>query len=344
MSSASIETVDYHTAGEPFRIVLSGAPDLPGDTVADRRARALTSPAAQHIRRLLVNEPRGHADMYGCFLVPGDDDGADLGVLFWHKDGFSTACGHGTIALATWAVRTNRVVGDADGGTAVVIDVPSGRVRATVHRRAGRITGTTFRNVPSFVLHRDVPVETSYGTIDLDVSFGGAFYASVPAGALGLRVSEDNVIALTAAGREIKHAVDRAGLATHPTDGRLSGCYGTMIVDDFGDAGPDGTGPAGPHQRSITVFADGEVDRSPCGSGTSARMALLHADGRLGPGTVFTHDSIIGTRFTATVPEVVSVHGRGAVITDITGTAYETGTHRFTLDPDDDLGVGFVLR
>lgn len=339
----AVTTADYHTAGEPFRIVTAGAPDLPGDTVAERRVAAIESDEAQRIRRLLCHEPRGHADMYGCYLVPPDDPGAALGVLFWHKDGFSTACGHGTIALATWATLTGVVSVDPDGSTDVVIDVPSGRVSAAVRCAEGFVTGVTFRNVPSFVLHRRVPVRTSRGEIPVDVSFGGATYASVSATDLGVAVRPEHVTELTALGREIKWAVQEAGLAEHPADPRLSGCYGTMIVEDYGDGAADGTAP-GPHQRSITVFADGEVDRSPCGSGTSARMALLHADGRLGPDAVFTHDSIIGTRFTARIPGETTAHGRPAVITDITGQAFRTGEHRFVLDPRDGLDTGFTLR
>lgn len=350
-----VQAVDYHTAGEPFRIVTGGAPDLPGSSVADRRVRAIQSDAVQEIRRLLCHEPRGHADMYGCFVVPPDDAGADLGVLFWHKDGFSTACGHGTIALATWAAETGVVPVDPDGSTEIRIDVPSGRVGAIVRSVGGQIADVTFRNVGAFVLHRAVPVATSLGEIPVDVSFGGAYYASVAAPALGLTVEPANIDRLTAIGREIKWAVQNAGLAEHPTDQRLSGCYGTMIFDDFGDipvAGniydgvpaEAGSLPPGPFQRSITVFADGEVDRSPCGSGTSARMALLHADGRLGPGMVLTHDSIINSRFTAVVSGESSEDGRPTIVTDVTGRAFATGEHRFRLDPRDELGLGFVMR
>src|SRR4051794_6371687 len=184
MPSVEVVTTDWHTAGEPFRIVLEGAPDLPGATVAERRERALHDPAAGRVRRLLCHEPRGHADMYGAFLVPPDDDGADLGVLFWHKDGFSTACGHGTIALGAWAARTGRVAAAPDGETDVTIDVPSGRVVARVRCAGGAVEAVTFRNVPSFVLARDVPA----AGVRADLAFGGAIYASVPAAAFGLRV------------------------------------------------------------------------------------------------------------------------------------------------------------
>jgi len=333
-----VETVDYHTAGEPFRIVILGAPDLPGVSVADRRRLAIESDAAQRVRRLLCHEPRGHADMYGCFLVPPDDEGAQLGTLFWHRDGFSTACGHGTIALATWAVQSGMVDGDPDGATEVRIDVPSGRVTAVVARVEGVVRDVVFRNVPAFVLHRGVTVATSLGEVTVDVSFGGAIYASLPASRVDLAVEPDLIGPLTAIGREIKWAVQNAGLAEHPEDPLLSGCYGTILFDDLGDS------ERGPHQRNVTVFADGEVDRSPCGSGTSARMALLAADGRVGDGRVLSHDSIIGTRFVAAVAADVTVAGRPAVITEVTGSAFRTGGHRFVLDSEDPLQDGFLLR
>src|ERR1700752_903575 len=149
-----LRTVDYHTAGEPFRIVVSDVGEIAGANVRERRETAAATERIGRVRRLLCHEPRGHADMYGCFVVPPDDDGADLGVLFWHKDGYSTACGHGTIALGAWAVQSGRVAAPADGETTVTIDVPSGRVTATVRMSAGEVQSVAFRNVPSFVVAR----------------------------------------------------------------------------------------------------------------------------------------------------------------------------------------------
>lgn len=330
--------IDYHTAGEPFRIVLDGAPDLPGTTVLDRRSHAQRSPEAEHVRRLLVNEPRGHADMYGCFVVPPDDDGARFGVLFWHKDGYSTACGHGTIALGAWAVESGRVNADPDGDTDVIIDVPSGRVTATVTCSGGAVSHVRFRNVAAYVVARKVAVTTSAGAVPADVSYGGALYASVRAADLGLAVTPDHYSRLIALGREVKWVLNDSPYARHPSDRRLDGIYGTILFDDLGDD------PGGPHQRNITVFADGEVDRSPCGSGTSARLALLAADGRIDAQHRLRHDSIVGTTFTGRVLETVTAEDRPAVITEVQGTAYRTGTATFVLDARDDLGTGFVLR
>jgi proline racemase len=333
-----VATIDYHTAGEPFRIVLEGAPEIPGATVAERRERAAADENIDFVRRLLCHEPRGHADMYGCFVVPPDDDGADLGVLFWHKDGYSTACGHGTIALGAWAVESRRVIAAPDGETAVTIDVPSGRVLARARLRDARVESVTFRNVPSYVLARAVELETSRGRLTVDVAYGGAIYASLDARAAGLSVEPNALTGLISLGREVKRLLDGSEHARHPTDPRLSGIYGTILFEDLGD------GDEGPHQRNVTVFADGEVDRSPCGSGTSARLALLSAEGRLDGSRVLRHGSVIGTEFLGRVTETVEADGHEALVTEIEGSAFRTGEHRFLLDPHDPLATGFVLR
>jgi proline racemase len=259
-------------------------------------------------------------------------------VLFWHKDGFSTACGHGTIALGAWAVESGRVpaVGDR---TDVVIDVPSGRVTARVHTANGQVTAVDFVNVPSYHLASGIPVQTSRGPVEADVSFGGAIYASVAASALGLRVEPGFLPQLTALGREIKWALEGTDYASHPSDARLSGVYGTILYDDLGDDA-DGT----VHQRNVTVFADGEVDRSPCGSGTCARIATLTATGRLAVGALLRHDSIVGSRFEAVALSRAHADGHDAVVVQVTGMAYKTGEHVFVTTSADPLVPGFVLR
>jgi proline racemase len=319
-----VRTVDYHTGGEPFRIVPEPPVDIRGATVAERRVFAIGDPAVDGLRRLLCFEPRGHADMYGGFLVPPDDAGAHLGVLFWHKDGFSTACGHGTIALGAWAVRSGRVPAPADGTTDVVVDVPSGRVTARVHTAGGRVRSVDFVSVPSYLIAAAVKVPTSRGVVEAAVSYGGAIYAQVDAAAVGLAVTPEHHQELIALGREVKWALNDHPVARHPADDRLSGIYGTILYERLGAL----------HQRNVTIFADGELDRSPCGSGTAARVATLMASGELPPGGTLIHDSIVGSRFTALAqPSPV-----------ITGMAYPTGEHDFVVDPDDPLVPGFVLR
>lgn len=340
-----VRTVDYHTAGEPFRIVLDGAPAIPGDSVAERRAIAIgagagaTAPrpgALEDVRRLLSREPRGHAGMYGGFLVPPDDDEAHLGVLFWHPDGYSTACGHGTIALGAWAVDSGLVAAPADGVARVRIDVPSGRVTALVHRAGGRTTAVTFRNVPSRVSALELPVATSRGTVEVAVAHSGACYACVPAAALGLAVESARLPELTAVASEIRRALEGSAAVAHPVDPRLSGVYGVVLYDEL----PwDGDGLS---QRNVTVFADGRVDRSPCGSGTSARLAVLAAEGRLAPGGELRHESVIGTVFHGRVVPGGDPMGSG-VVTEVTGSAYRTGEHGFVLEEGDGLGAGFLL-
>ena len=321
-----IAATDYHSAGEPFRIVDAGVVEIAGETVADRREHAARSGDVDRVRRLLCHEPRGHADMYGCFLVPPDDDGADLGVLFWHKDGYSTACGHGTIALGAWAVESGRVKAPHDGEVDVTIDVPSGRVVARVRRRAGAVESVAFRNVPSYVMARGVQAES----VEADVAFGGAIYAFVPAERLGLRVVPESLGELIAAGRRVKRALDRTDVARHPADRRLSGIYGTVIHEQLGPL----------HHRNVAIFADGEVDRSPTGSATSARTALLAADGALDSWETWRNESIVGTTFRA---RAIGETPDG-LLTEVEGTAFRTGEHRFVLDPHDPLGTGFVLR
>jgi proline racemase len=335
----TILTTDYHTAGEPFRIVVDPPVELPGDTVADRRARALRSPDVQGLRELLCFEPRGHADMYGGFLVPPDDDDAHLGVLFWHKDGFSTACGHGTIALGVWAVETGLVAAPDDGEVDVVIDVPSGRVTSRVRREQGRTVAVDFVNVPSYVLARDIALPTSRGEVSVTVSYGGAIFAGVDAASVDLAVQASAYRDLIALGREVKWALNDSEYARHPSDPRLSGIYGTILYDDLGVDGDQ------VRQRNVTVFADGEVDRSPCGSGTCARLAVLAEQGRVGPsGPSLRHESIVGSVFTGAVVSTTMEAGRPAVIPQVTGMAHPTGEHTFMVDPADPLVPGFILR
>ncbi|CAN5625665.1 proline racemase family protein [soil metagenome] len=329
----TITTIDYHTGGEPFRIVTGGVPPLEGRTVLERRRWAADH--VDHVRRLLVNEPRGHADMYGGFVTPPDDDGADLGVVFFHNEGYSTACGHGTIALVTWAVQSGHV-----RGPAVVVDVPSGRLRcaASIDER-GLVESVRFENVPSFALALDITVPTSRGPLTLDVGFGGAFYGSLDVRALGLRVEATALPHLIALQRELRPALDAVLGVVHPMEPELRDIYGIIYWEPADEDGPEARS-----QRNVTVFADGEVDRSPCGSGTSTRLAILHRRSEIKVGETFTHRSIVDSVFQAGVSATTEVAGRPAVRTWVQGSAFRTGDHRFTLDPRDPLETGFLLR
>jgi proline racemase len=338
--AVTIETIDYHTAGEPFRIIPAPPVPIPGATVADRRASAITDPDVDGLRRLLCFEPRGHADMYGGMITPPDDDGAHFGVLFWHKDGFSTACGHGTIALGAWAIHSGRVATDQSGVTDVIIDVPSGRVTARVHTADdGRVISVDFVNVPSRLIATAIPVTTRRGQCVIDLVWAGTTYACLDAATVGVSVEPELVTELIALGRDVKAALANDPRVSHPTDPRLSGTYGTIIYDHLG------TLPGGElHQRNVTIFADGQVDRSPCGSGTAGRVAALHATGLLADDQILVHDSIVGSRFTATIQEHTTEHGFPAVIPVVTGNAHRVATVQFEIDPYDPLVPGFVLR
>jgi proline racemase len=311
-----IETVDYHTGGEPFRIVIGGVEPLEGSTILDRRRFALEH--LDDVRRLLVNEPRGHADMYGCFVTDPEDEHGDLGVVFFHNQGYSTACGHGTIALVTWALESGRLPAD-EPETRVVVDVPSGRLDTWARLEDGRVRSVRFRNVPAFV-HSG------------NVSFGGAFYASAEE-----RVDRADLARLIERGRRVKAKLEAEQEFVHPLEPELCGIYGVVFWQHEDDGPPL-------VQRNVTVFADGEVDRSPCGSGTSARLATLAAEGRLGVGDEFVHRSIVGSEFRARIVAGTEVAGIPAVVTEVEGSAHLTGRHEFVLEPDDELGLGFLLR
>ena len=319
-----IRTVDYHTAGEPFRIVTGGV-ELPrGATILDKRRDA--HDRLDHVRRLLVHEPRGHADMYGCFVVEPEDAEAHLGVVFFHNAGYSTACGHGTIALVTWALDEG-IVEKQEGENHVVVDVPSGRLDTWAHVEDGRVRSVRFRNVPSFVWAEGVEL----GERTVDVAFGGAFYASVEE-----RVEAGELPRLIELGRELKRELEAWQDVVHPLEPELRDIYGVIFWQEEGESPLT--------QRNVTVFADGEVDRSPCGSGTSARLALLDRAGRLPRGEELCHRSIVDTEFTGRVVRDTEVAGLPAVVTEVEGSAYRTGEHVFTLDPGDPLQDGFLLR
>jgi len=330
-----VRTVDYHTAGEPFRIVTAGVPELEGRRILDRRRWAKEN--LDDVRRLLVNEPRGHADMYGCFVTPPDDDWADLGVVFFHNEGYSTACGHGTIALVTWAIDSGRIaVEPGSSRVSVTVDVPSGRLACEARLDdEGKVEAVRFRNVPSFVLARDVTVRTSRGPITVDVAYGGAFYATLEAASVGLGLNRADLPQLIALQRELRPALERSLDVVHPAERDLAGIYGVIFWERIGPA----------EQRNIAVFADGEIDRSPCGSGTSARLAVLHDRGELAIGERFRHRSLVDSAFEAWVVDEGPAVGRHrSVITEVEGSAYRTGESMFSLDPRDPLGTGFLLR
>ena len=334
-----ISVIDYHTAGEPFRIVESQLPLISGETVLDKRTAAIANPELEKIRQLLVNEPRGHADMYGGFIVEPNDSGADFGVLFWHGDGYSTACGHGTIALGAWAVDTGRVAVNPNGDTAVTIDVPSGRVQAIVSQVGGVTKSISFKNIFSHSIAENVSVALSDGrSVAVDIGYGGANYASLDVKQLGITVEPKHLDELIKIGREVKWKLNESPESVSQADQRLNGIYGTIIYEELSSSENQ------LHHRNVTIYADGRVDRSPCGSGTATRIAQLQHSGKLTKNMTLIHDSIIGSRFEGRIDQEQTLHGTSGVIPIITGNAFCTGTSSFTLSENDEIGTGFSLR
>lgn len=324
--------VDAHTGGEPFRVVVEGLPEIPGDTVLERRSHARAN--LDHLRKALMWEPRGHADMYGGLVGPPASKDGDLSVLFMHNEGFSTMCGHGIIALAKVVLDTG-ILSMKEPETTLRIDTPAGRVTASSVVSGGQVIRTRFHNVPSFSADIDARVEVpNLGTVRYDLGFGGAFYALVDVGEVGLDL--DDAAALIAAGRIIKQEISATRSIEHPEHPELGFLYGVIF-----------TGPArdpSHHSRNVCVFANGEVDRSPTGTGVSARLAVMAARGEIAPGDSVVVESLVGSTFTGRIVETVELWGRAAVIPEIEGSAHITGRAELWLDPDDDLGRGFLVR
>ena len=329
-----IKTIDMHTGGEPVRIPVEGLPEIKGNSILEMRRyfRDHLDP----IRTGLMWEPRGHADMYGAVITRPFTPGADFGAFFLHNEGYSTMCGHATIALTKFAVETGLVRREGPE-IDLVIDAPPGRLRAKAFCREGKAVRTSFLNVPSFLYLANQETEVpGIGKIRFDVAYGGAFYAFVEAAPLGLKMDASDYHRLIDCGRKIKKTVMERFPIRHPFEEDLSFLYGTIFT------GP----PENPahHSRNVCIFADGEVDRSATGSGVSARAALHYAKGELRKGETVTIESILGTTMTVEVAETTTFGPYPAVVPEVSGSAYFTGTSEFWFDPEDDLKGGFILR
>ena len=324
-----ITTIDAHAAGEPLRIVTGGPGPIPGRTMLEKRRYAREHLDA--LRRVIVFEPRGHADMYGAILTDPVTPDGDRGVLFLHNEGWSTMCGHGIIALTTALVETGQA---AD---TIRFDTPAGRVTAHADRAGARVREVVFENVPSFVIAHDETVQVEgLGAVRYDLAFGGAFYAFVDADALGVPLDASGFRACIDVGMRIKRAVVAARPIEHPAEPDLSFLYGTILTGRAHDDGAD--------SRNVCVFAEGEVDRSPTGTGVCARVAIEHARARLPTGASFTVESIVGTRFRGRVLRAATCGPFAAVVPEVAGSAWITGRHDLWIAPDDPLAQGFVLR
>ncbi len=335
MTAGPLTVVDMHTGGEPVRIVTGGYPPVAAGTILEKRAYVRDN--LDHLRKLLIFEPRGHYDMYGALLVEPDLPGADLAVLFMHNEGYSTMCGHAVIALGRYAVDQG-LVAAVEPTTIVNIEAPCGLVTASVEVRDGKAGAVSFESVPAFLFARDRSVDLpGFGTIGFDVAYGGAFYALADCRQFGLEFGRsrvrDFVDAATALTQKLK-----AGFAlSHPDHDDLAFLYGTILTDG-------GDGANGRPTKNVCVFADAEVDRSPTGSGVTARLAAMHARGGIGLGEERLFESIAGSRFTGAVARETTAGPQPAIVARVGGRAFYSGRAEFALEPDDELGRGFLLR
>lgn len=330
----TIRCIDAHTEGEPLRVILTGYPQPTGDTLLARRNELQTHHDA--LRTALMWEPRGHADMYGCLITEPAHENADFGVLFLHNEGYSTMCGHGIIAVTKVVIETG-MLPKSDPEAQVLIDTPAGLVTAWARIEAGQVQSVRFRNVPSYAHAMDQFVDLpDIGRIRYDLGFGGAYYAYVEAEEVGLETSPKHYSDLIYVGKMVKQAVIADLPIVHPYEPDLSFLYGTVFT------GAAKSSDA--HSCHVCVFADGEVDRSPTGTGVSGRLALLHARGDLTPDEPIVIESIIGSSFTGMITEELRFGPHKAIIPEIEGRAFITGQHTFILDPQDPLRDGFLLR
>lgn len=334
--STIITTLDVHAAGEPLRIITGGLPEVMGSTILERRR--YMQEHLDYIRQALMWEPRGHYNMYGCVITEPVSPEADLGVLFMHNEGYSTMCGHGIIGLVTALIETGAY--PAKGQlTPINIDTPAGLIRATASLdESGHVERVSFLNVPSFLYARDVELKLpKYGTLLVDVAFGGAFYAFISSEKVGLKVRPENTEQLVEAAEAIKSAVNAALPIEHPIEPVLSFVYGTILIDT----------PENPahYSRNVCVFADAEVDRSPTGTGVSARLALHHARGEITDGQEIIVESILGSEstFHGKVVGRTKVGPYDAIVPEVSGRAFVTGQHTFIINKRDELGRGFLM-
>lgn len=332
-----IKTIDMHTGGEPLRVIIDGFPELKGNSVLDYRRNCKEN--FDQVRTALMFEPRGHADMYGCILVPPNDEQGDFGIIFLHNEGYSTMCGHAIIAISTLAIES-KWISVKEGDNIIKIDAPCGRITSYANVKNGKINTVRFHCVPSFVvgLDRTVDVE-GIGKVTYDLAYGGAFYAYVDMDKnnFDFDLNKESYRKLIMAGMDIKHAVMASNEEIlHPIENDLSFLYGTIFLDNKKQ-------PSGVDSRNVCVFAEGEVDRSPTGSGVSGRIAIHRARKEIDFGETMTVESITGSVFKGSLVSEEDYGPYKAVIPQVEGRAYITGKHTFIIDPDDPMKDGFIL-
>lgn len=336
MDNIRIETVEMHTGGEPLRVVKSGLPDVHGTTILDKR-RYLKD-KLDYLRKLLIFEPRGHYDMYGVYLVEPDVTGADVGCIFIHNEGYSTMCGHAVIALGRYLIDHGIVKKPVSPETRVVLQCPCGPVEAFVQYKNGVTGNVRFKSVPAFVFQTDIKVDVpGYGNVTLDVSYGGAFYALVPAERLGLDLSSTPVDQLVKAASTVTETLKKTLQLSHPDSVDLAFLYGTILTDGQDEYSEKET-------SNICVFADKEVDRSPTGSGVTARIAQQFHRGLIKLNQTRQFKGPAGSKFTGKAVSEVKFGSYDAVIVEVSGKGHYAGTSVFTVEADDEIGRGFLLK
>lgn len=329
-SGIHIKTIDMHTGGEPLRVVVEGYPEIKGRNVLEKRTYCKEQ--LDHLRKFLMYEPRGHADMYGSLIVEPNDAEAHFGIIFMHNEGYSTMCGHATIAIAKLAVQLEWV-NKEEGETEVRIDAPCGRLTAFVDNELK----VRFHNVPSFVLHKNASLSFSpYGNLEFDIAYGGAFYGFFKADDFDLEVIPSNVNKFIEITSRLKKEINNNLEIDHPFEKDLSFLYGCIFIDESQHSGV--------HSRNICVFAEGEVDRCPTGSGVSARIAIHMEKDEVLLDQSITIESITGSRFAVKAIKAVDYGGYSAYIPEVSGEAFVTGRHEFIVEEGDLIKEGFLLR
>lgn len=332
-----ITAIDTHTAGEAARLITDGFGRIPGETMAEKKAYLENE--KDSLRTMLMHEPRGHNEMFGAFITEPTNEEADYGIIFMDAGGYLNMCGHNTIAAMAVAVEAGWVpVYDGAREVEVVQDTPAGIVRGKVHLDEDyNADKVSFDNVPAFLYKRDVEVDVpEIGKLKVDISFGGSFFVLLPASAVGLTITPENASKFSKLGILIRDAVNAQVEIAHP---ELAHIKTADLVEFYGPAASEDA-----TYQNVVVFGDGQVDRSPCGTGTSAKLAALYGKGEMGVGDTFVYESIIQTKFDGEIVEAVKVGEFDAIIPRISGSAYITGFNQFVVDKRDSLKNGFVLK
>lgn len=330
----SINAVDSHTMGEPTRIITGGIPKIPGKTMADKKD--YLEKHMDEVRTAVMHEPRGHNDMFGSIITAPVNDEADFGIIFMDGGGYLNMCGHGSIGAVTVAIETG-MVPMVEPVTHVVMDTPAGIVKAQASVINGKVKEVSIVNVPAFLYKRDVKVSVpELGEITFDIAFGGSFFALIHAKQLGLKVEPKNTNKLTELSLKIRDIINSTVELQHPTLSHIKTVDLIEIYDE--PTHPDAD------YKNVVIFGQGQVDRSPCGTGTSAKMATLYGKGELKEGELFVYESILGTLFKGRIVGKSTAGEYDAIIPEITGSAYITGFNQFVIDPEDPVAYGFVLK